>query len=791
MSQPTRSKSFGQSSKNAVLLGSSLIVVAFAAYWPALHGGFIWDDASWTTGILNLLRNVSGLGQMWSDPTALQQYYPLSGTTFWLDYHFWKLWTLPYHIENVVLHLIAVLLFWKLLQKLEMPGAWLAAGIFALHPVMVESVAWITERKNVLSMVFFLGALLAYGRFNSFWKNENDSRRKWGAYALAFFLLLAALLSKTTTFSFPAVVLLVGWWKNGRIQWRRDVLPSLPFFAIAIGFSGVTAWLEKNHVGATGSDFAMTFPQRCLIAGRAFWFYLGKLFWPENLCFIYPRWNPNAGSFWQWLVPIAALAALAALWLARKKIGRGPATAVFFFAGTLFPVLGFMNAYGARYSFVWDHWVYLSSLGIFAFAAGLTAHLARHFKKPAMLFAFAAVVLPLLAILTWKQSAMYSNLETLWRTTIAKDPNAFLAYNNLGYMLMEKGQLEEAITDFDKSLEINPNFNEPHNNLGDALIRIGQTNEAVIHFKKAVELDPTSAASYYNLGVAWLEMQLNGDAIIQFQKALEFDPRFDKAYNNLGVALMRTGHPGEAMTNFQKAIEVNPEFADPHNNLANLLVEQNRLDEAIGHYQKAIQINPDYVEAHRGLASVLVRQDKTDEAIEHYQEVVRINPDDTDAHYNLGVLLALRARLDEAAEHFRKVIELKPDYADAHGNLANVLVGQGKLDEAVEQYQETIKLSPDSAQAHYKLGLALDKQKKFAAAVTEYEKTLDLDPRHLAAHISLAWLLATCSDASVRDGEKAVELALQSGQLSKGGSAQILDTLAAAYAEAGRFGEAV
>jgi protein O-mannosyl-transferase len=783
--------SFGQSSKYAVLFGLSLIVIAFVAYWPALHGEFIWDDASWTTGILDLLKNVSGLCQMWNDPTALQQYYPLSGTTFWLDYHFWKLWTLSYHVENVIWHLIAVFLFWKLLQKLEMPGAWLAAGVFALHPAMVESVAWITERKNVLSMVFFLGALLAYGRFNSFWKNENDSPKKWGAYALAFVLLLAALLAKTTTFSFPAVILLIGWWKNGRIQWRRDVLPSLPFFAIAIGLSATTAWLEKNHVGATGADFAMTFPERCLVAGRAPWFYLGKLFWPENLCFIYPRWHPDASSWWQWLFPIATLAILAALWLARKKIGRGPATAAFYFIGTLFPVLGFMSAYGMRYSFVWDHWVYLSSLGIFALAAATVAQLAKHFKKPAVLFVIAAVLLPTLAILTWKQSAMYSDLETLWRTTIAKDPNAFLAYNNLGFMLMEKGQLLEAMADFNKSLEINPNFNEPHNNLGDALIRVGQTNEAVIHFKRAVELDPESSASYYNLGDAWLQMQRNDEAVIQFQKALEIDPRFDKAYNNLGVALMRTGRIGEATTNFQKAIEINAEFADPHNNLANVLVAQNRLDEAIGHYQKAIEINPDYAEAHRGLAGVLVRQGKSDEAIEHYQAVVRINPDDVDAHYNLGVLLALRARLDEAAEHFRKVIEQKPDYADAHGNLANVLVGQGKLDEAVDQYQQTIKLSPNSAQAHYKLGLALEKQNKFSAAITEYKKTLNLDARHLGAHISLAWLLATCPEATLRDGGSAVELALQAGQLSKGESSQLLDTLAAAYSESGQFKKAV
>ena len=264
---------------------------------------------------------------MWFQPTALQQYYPLSGTTFWLDYQLWKFWTTPYHVENVLLHALAALFFWRLLLRLQVPGAWLASALFALHPVMVESVAWITERKNVLSLVFYLGALLAYLRYaqgvtSGEWRVTSKCqvtgtaelplrparhlsrayRRRWRRlhpslfYGLAFVLFLCALLAKTTTFSLPAVILLIGWWKRGQIRWRADVLPTLPFFALALGLCAVTAWLEKYHVGAQGSDFALTFPQRCLVAGQAFWFYPGKLFWPANLCFVYPRWQPNPGS---------------------------------------------------------------------------------------------------------------------------------------------------------------------------------------------------------------------------------------------------------------------------------------------------------------------------------------------------------------------------------------------------------------------------------------------------------------------------------------------------------------
>ena len=222
------------------VVGAALItLLTVLAYLPVMHGGFLWDDDAWTTRISALLRDVSGLRAMWCQPTALQQYYPLSGTTFWLDYHLWGFWTLPYHVENVLLHAVSAVLFWQLLRRLGTPGAWLAGAVFALHPVMVESVGWITERKNVLSLVLYLGALLAYGRFNSFWKEDNGSRAQHrGAYALTLLLCLGALLAKTTAFSLPAAIVLIGWWKRGRIRWRDDVLPTLPMFALAIGFAG-------------------------------------------------------------------------------------------------------------------------------------------------------------------------------------------------------------------------------------------------------------------------------------------------------------------------------------------------------------------------------------------------------------------------------------------------------------------------------------------------------------------------------------------------------------------------
>ena len=345
------------------ILGLFLVAATVLAYQPVWHAGFIWDDDVYVTNNLTL-RSVDGLRQIWCKLTATPQYYPLVHTSFWLEYHLWGLNPVGYHVVNVLLHALAAILLWRVLVRLQLPGAWLAAGIFALHPVAVESVAWVTERKNVLAAVFYFAAALAYLRGR---RRERMAESKSGVslrwYFLAFALFVAALLSKTTACSLPAAMLLVIWWKRGRIA-GRDVWPLLPFFAAGVALGLVTSWLERTHVGAQGPEWAFSFPERCLIAGRAVWFYAGKLFWPANLTFIYPRWQINTGAWWQWIFPVAALAVVAVLWRLRRRIGRGPLVAVLFFGGTLLPALGFTNVYPMRYSFVADHFQYLASVGL-------------------------------------------------------------------------------------------------------------------------------------------------------------------------------------------------------------------------------------------------------------------------------------------------------------------------------------------------------------------------------------------------------------------------------------------
>ena len=590
------------------LFGLLLLAATFLAYQPAMRGGFVWDDDTWTTGLYRLFQSPSGLGLIWFRPTTLVQYYPLTATTFWLDYQFWKFWTLPYHVENVLLQAAAVLLFWRVLVRLRVPGAWLAAALFALHPVMVESVAWITERKNVLSLPFYFGALLAYLRHaeGAAGGERHVSRFTFHAsrfYWLALVLFLGALLAKTTAFSLPAVILLIGWWKRGVVRWRADVLPTLPFFALALGLCAITAWQEKTHVGAQGADFGLTWPQRFLVAGRVFWFYPGKLFWPAQLCFVYPRWEPNPGVWWQWLYPATAAGTLLAVWLARGRIGRGPATALFYYAGTLFPVLGFMNVYFMRYSFVCDHWVYLSSLGWLALAAALAARVAERLRRPGLAYGLAAVGLPVLGLLTWRQAGSYRDMETLWRTTLERNPSCWMAQNNLGAMYFAERLPAEAETHYRAALQLNPGYAEAHDNLGTALAAQGKLPEAIDNFEKALELKPDYAQGHYNLGLALASQRKWAEAMQQYEQAVKLKPDYVDAINNLGTALAVQGRPAEAIEQFNRVLQLRPDYAGAHFNLGLTLGSEGKSAEAMAQFQQAMDLAT--AQGNAGLAAAI------------------------------------------------------------------------------------------------------------------------------------------------------------------------------------------
>jgi Flp pilus assembly protein TadD len=536
-----------------------LVVVTMVAYLPARNGTPIWDDDAHLTK--PELRSLDGLARIWTQPGATQQYYPLVHTVFWLEHQLWGDWPEGYHLLNILLHCASALLLVRILRRLEIPGAWLAAAIFALHPIQAESVAWISELKNMLSGLFYFGSVLVHLRF--------DRTRNMAIYAAALALFALGLMAKTVIATLPAAVLVIFWWKRGKLSWKEDVLPLTPFFLLGTAAGLFTAWVERNLVGAEGSDFNYSILERVLIAGRVIWFYLGKLFRPLDLIFIYSRWQISQTVLWQYLFPAAVLLLLAVfLWIRGRW--RAPMAGLLFFIGTLFPVLGFLNVYPFRYSLVADHFQYLANLGIIVpVAAGIALQLEhREHWRQATVYVLCTALLASLTVLTWRQSEMYTDMQTLWRTTIEKNPNAWMAHNNLGALLLKKGQTDEAIIHFRKALEIKADDAETQANLGNALLQTGKLDEAVAQYYKALEVKPDYAEVHYNLGNALLHEGQVDEAIAHYEKAIQIKPNYADVYNNLGVVLFQKGEVDQAIANYQKALEINPQDVQARANLA-------------------------------------------------------------------------------------------------------------------------------------------------------------------------------------------------------------------------------
>jgi tetratricopeptide (TPR) repeat protein len=480
------------------------------------------------------------------------------------------------------------LLLWRLLAELRIPGAWLAAGIFALHPVQVESVAWITERKNVLMAFFFLLTLLGWARFIDE-RNQRPIQRSrahtkqgakevtqagklnpasWHFYWLALIFYLLALCSKATACTLPAALFLILWLQKKRIDWRR-VLQIAPFIVLGLAMGLMAIWWERYHQFTLGPMFAFGPLGRLIIATHAAWFYLGKLLWPAKLTFIYPQWTiePNNPFSYIWLV--AGIALCAAIYFARRYVGRSVEVAAAFFLATLSPILGFIMLYTFRYTFVADHYQYLACIGPIALvSAGLVKLTNSVGYGPRFLSALGILIFSVLGLLTWRQSASYRDSETLWRTTIDRNPGCWMAENNLATALLEGGDIDGAIAHLEKSLRLKFDVLESHNSLTYALFRKGDADAAIAEAHVALKFDPDNAGTHAVLGMALMTKGLLDEAIAQLSKAVEILPNHSNANYNLAVALAEKGETVDAIAHYEKAIEAQPDMFEALTNLA-------------------------------------------------------------------------------------------------------------------------------------------------------------------------------------------------------------------------------
>jgi len=631
---------------------AALVVAVFAAYRPVWNGGLLWDDEAHV--IPETLRSIGGLGRLWLDPSASQQYYPVASTVFWFIGRFFT-GTFAYHAANILLHASSAFLVTVILRRLAIPGAVVAGAIFALHPVNVESVAWISELKNTLSGFCYLAAFLAYIRF--------DQTRTKRAYALAFAFFLLALGSKTVTASLPAALLVVFWWKRGTLELRTDVLPLVPFFAAGVAAGLGTAWIEYHVIGAQGARFEFNAVERVLLAGRVVWFYAATIAWPVNLMFSYPRWTIDSGAWWQWLFPIGLIGVLVFLFAIRQR-SRAPLASALFFAGTLFPVLGFLNVYPFRFSFVADHFQYLAALGVVTgLSAGIMIVLARW--RVSEIVAATVIAAPL-GILTASYSGYFSDAQTLYRETIERNPGSLLAHGNLASLLLEgpPSGWVEAMAHARTTLSIDPESVAGHNLLGTALQRAGRPEEALPELRRAVSLDPGLAEAHYNLG----------------------------------LTLASLGRPQEAIDAYRRSLEIYPQNVKALHNLANVLREEKRYADALGVLRKAIDIDPDSADVRLNLADTLQASGDLPGAIAAYQIAIGRRPDWGEAWNNLGLALKRSGRAGEARQAFETAVRLLPDAPLVHINLASIYADAGEFDRAIHEYERAIALaSPQQA----------------------------------------------------------------------------------------------
>jgi protein O-mannosyl-transferase len=652
---------------------AALVLITVGLYLPTFRSGFIWDDADYVTAN-PWVRGTSTILDIWFSHST-PQYYPVTFTSFWLEHKLWGLDPAGYHVVNVLLHAADAVLLYLVMRALSRRLAFAVALVFAIHPIQVETVAWITERKNLLAVLFFLLAVRSWLRY--------ETGRRPGAYAWSFVMFVLSLLSKSITVAFVAVPFLLKWSRRQRIE-RGDLVRAVPFCAAGAVAGLHTAWLEVHKVGAAGEDWALSLPERLLLPARIVLFYVGKIVVPSGFVFSYPRWPLDPGSPAQWAPAIVLVVALALLVVYRERVGRGAVAAFLFFIISLVPALGLFNVYPMRYSFVADHFAYLSSIPLIGFLLAAGVMLFDRFPAPAAMRArragriAAGLVLGagalVLSVVTVRHQRDFRDAETLWRHVIAKNPKSLLACTNLGLLSLERGQPDEATKWFDRGLEIDPHDAEIHNDLGIMMIGRDQPEAAMGHFQAALDAHPRYPNTYNNIATVYAGRGREDEAVRYYEKCVEVDPRFPQALLNLGRIHRGRGQADEAIGYFERAVDAQPGFIEARIDLGTAYAERGSAARAIREFTTARSLNPSDPRPWSGLASIDLRQGRVNAATAGFEEALRLAPDFMEAHYYLGTIERSQGRLDEAYEHFRKVKDLggalEPDvdrFLEEHG----------------------------------------------------------------------------------------------------------------------------
>jgi Tfp pilus assembly protein PilF len=714
----------------------ALVGAVVLAYLPVWHAGYVWDDRVYVEHN-PYLDGLRGLKVIWTSSVA--DISPLAFTTFWVEHALWGVAPLPFHLVNVAQHGACAVLLWRVLLALRIRGAWLGAALWAMHPVNVESVAWVSELKNTQSGLFFLLAILYFIR----WLRRADADAPAAAsnaatwnYGLMLLFAALAMATKSSAVILPGVLCLAAWWIEGRWSWR-NLARVAPVVAFSLAASALSIWTQ-GLVLATIIDptFVRPVPERFVTVGLAVWFYLGKLLWPIPVMTGYPRWDIDTTKVTSWLPSLEVIVALIILWLKRGSWARGPFFAFTYFLGVSLPVLGLFDNYIFHYSLVFDHFLYLPSMAPCAWAGACLVRLAEGWAE--WRSRLAAALLLVLGTLTYQRAGTFTSEETLWSHTIREYPDSWPAHQNLAIALAKRGSTDEAIRHYRKVIELYPGYPSAHNNVGLLLLDQGRFDDALAEFHMALMFDPKSGAAYNNIGNALLRQGKEDEALTAFEKAALVEPSMSEGPYNVGQVFLRKGQLDPAMEAFKKSLAADPNSADTYYALALVFMKKGDADKAIVGFRRCLELDPNNASAHENLGVVLVQKGQLNDGVIQYQKALEINPRSAPAETNLGVALFQAGLKDEAMKHLRKALELDPASVEATSNLGNAYLSTGQVDDAIAQYRKALVLDPTFSDAHRNLGVAFLYKGQPSDAIAEFQQVLKTTPADTVAQGLLA-----------------------------------------------------
>lgn len=662
-----------------------LVLLTLVCYIPSLSNGFIWDDDGYVQGNPTL-RSVQGLVDIWTLRGATPQYYPLVHSTFWVEFQTWGLWAPGYHATNLLLHIGVCLLWWLLLTRLGLSRiAYLAALVYAVHPIHVETVCWITERKNVLSLLCYLLAALCYLRFTGY--SEPDrvdlirrGTRQWLWYLLAMICFIGALLSKTVTCTLPAALVLVMWVRScdmtdsfktvlKKLPWKQLFL-LLPFFIVGITLARITISMETNEVGASGMAWGQSLPERIIIYSRVVLFYCRKGMVPDVFMFNYPRWVIDGQNLVLYLFPTLLLGLLITLWCLRKRITLWPLAAMLFSIGTLLPASGLFDVYPMRFSFVADHFAYHATMGFIAIGVAIIVSLTHRLHKVTGK-AVVTVMLLGLMVQTMRYTPAYANWFTLFTDTLAKNPDSWMAYNYRGVafekqydLTHDQAMLQYAYDDYRNGLKLHQDFAQLYANYGSVMIKQGDPGNAITQLKRAIQLQPDLPQAHY-----WY-----------------------------GLALDQTGDLAGAVTHYQQAFELFPGYVSAWHHMARTLAKLGEITRATAAYEQAIALRPQSPAAYQELGLLLLKHGEYAKALEMFDAAYRLRPNEPTVLWSKGLALYMAGDTAGAITLLKQAHAAMPGDTALRLDLAWILVTcpEMKLRDPVLA-EQLIKPLPDSA----------------------------------------------------------------------------------------------